>query len=197
MSYFYSILIQFSLILLLFGCTESNNSKSNDTHLAEPDEPVLQSNSFSHYFRNSNINYSYTEKTQTHDYSNNWDFDGDGKKDSIRFEGDNGSHLHFYLVVGLSSKSSPQYFDWIYTDTPLFHPEDSLPEKSTGYLGINFVVHDFNGDLLDDIFINVGDYGQGLPIKFEELGFHDSKIVLIFDRKSSKFIVREWWRESI
>lgn len=184
--------MRFSLILLLIGCIEPNNSKSNDSKLLEPDKLALQSNSFSHYFRKSNINYSYTEKTQTHDYSGNWDFDGDGKNDSIRFEGDNGAHLHFYLVIGLSSKSNPQYFDWIYTDTPLFHPEDSLPEKSTGYLGINFVVHDFNGDLIDDIFINVGDYHQGLPFKFEELGFNDSKIVLCYDKESSSFIPIEW-----
>lgn len=184
--------MKISLVLLLFGCTESNKSKPDDTQIPEPHNLESPSNSFSRHFKNSKIKYSYITESQTHDYSGNWDFDGDGKKDSIRFEGDNGAHLHFYLVVGLSSKPSLQYFEGIYTDDPFLQPFDSLPEKSTGYLDVNFVVHDFNGDLIDDIFINAGDYGEGLHIKFEELGFHDSKIVLSFDKVSSSFIVSEW-----
>ena len=181
-----------SLIIILFGCNQSNSSKPSKIEIKNPKSIDFVTNSYRESFKNSKIKYSYNEEDQTHDYSGNWDFDGDGKKDSIRFEGDNGSHLHFYLVVSLSSKSSAQYFDWIYTDDPFLQPVDSLPEKSTGYLGVNFVVHDFNDDLIDDIFINVGDYGQGLPLKFEELDFKDSKIVLTFGKKASSFNVSEW-----
>jgi hypothetical protein len=39
--------------------------------------------------------YSYIDSVQTHDYSGNWDLDGDGEKDGVYFIGNGGVHLFF------------------------------------------------------------------------------------------------------
>lgn len=64
------------------------------------------------------IIYSYDESTQTHNYSNNWDLDGDGQKDEIHFVGTGGAHLYYYLKVVLSSERKPRVFERIETDFP-------------------------------------------------------------------------------
>ncbi|MFK7783980.1 MAG: hypothetical protein AB8B56_02630 [Crocinitomicaceae bacterium] len=187
-------LVGVSIILLCLGCNQpaSNNSDKQPREEVEVDIIEVSPITYYDYLDTINIKYSHIQKTNTHDYSENWDFDGDGKKDSIRFESDGGAHLQFFLVISLSSESHPQYFDWIFTDDPLLQPLDSLPETSAEYTSTNFVVSDFNGDERNDIYINVGNYGESLPDNFEKLGLNDSKIVLFYDKKSSSFIAKEW-----
>ena len=74
---------------------------------------------------NAPINYNYYETCNTHNYSNNWDFDLDGKKDSLYFIGTGGAHLYYYLKIVLSSDNQPREFSFIETDFPVFTHIDS------------------------------------------------------------------------
>lgn len=76
----------FFLIFLSIGLGCATSKKTN--------QDEMPSNSFENRFKNTAINYTYFEESQTHDYSGNWDFDRDGKFDTLQFIGDNGAHLY-------------------------------------------------------------------------------------------------------
>ncbi len=191
MTHFKAIFIG-TFLLFLVACSTPETDKTKPEQVIDPELPT---NSLSGYFKNSKINYSFNEKTETHDYSGNWDIDGDGKKDSIRFVGNGGAHLQFSLVVKASSKSIADSFEWIYTDNPLLEPYHELIKRANESSIPNFVIHDFNNDKIDDIFVNVGIYGQGLPPEFEKRELKDGCLVLTFDQSSASFHVRQWKKQ--
>ena len=63
-------------------------------------------------------------------------------------------------------------------------------------MGKHFVIHDFNKDNVNDVFVNVGNYGQGLPYRFEELGLKTREIILHYDQKTKKLVAEEWQKFS-
>lgn len=191
MTHFKAIFLGYFL-LTLHACSTPETDKTKPQKVIDPELP---SNSFSGNFKNSKTNYSYNEKTETHDYSGNWDIDGDGKKDSVRFVGNGGAHLQFSLVVKVSSTSSAESFEWIYSDYPLLETYHELIKRANESSIPNFVIHDFNNDKIDDIFVNVGNYGQGLPPEFEKRGLKDGRLVLTFDQSSASFRVRQWKKQ--
>ena len=62
------------------------------------------------------LKYSYDSSGQTHDYSGNWDFDGDKKSDSLYFIGNGGAHLYFHLRLILSSEGIVRDFQYLVSD---------------------------------------------------------------------------------
>jgi len=135
-----------------------SDSIFKDTHPA---------NSYKTWFDSTKISieYSYMESTQTHNYSGNWDFDGDYKSDSLYFIGTGGAHLYFYLRIILSSDNKVRNFPFIELDMPLlgsiidlkktnFYPPPVLPQ---------FVVDKFPSPsdpygFIDKIYIHVEEY---------------------------------------
>ena len=102
----------------------------------------LPSNSFQDHYRKSNpaLIYSYDTTTQTHNYSDNWDFDHDGLKDEVYFCGTGGAHLYYFLKVVLSSNKSGQKFDFIQTDFPCLIATDTtaLQNSPSGFRVVDF-----------------------------------------------------------
>lgn len=183
---------------MLFSCEESNqNNLVRTQSIEEPDDTELPSNSFSDHFVDSDIKYQYVDETETHDYSGNWDFDNDGTEDSIQFVGNGGAHLYFSLVVKLSSDSENQKFEWLSTDFPLLQAVDSLEKyEESEFSLVNFVVSDFNGDQIDDIFIRL-DRTSSVPEKFNHLDAENRKFIISFDQKLNELIVngyQENWK---
>jgi hypothetical protein len=84
---------------------------------------------------NPSLKYKYDNLTQTHNYSDNWDLDKDGKVDQLFFVGTGGAHLYFYLRVVLSSDNKTRDLDFIQSDDPVLPPDtetkkqDYIPEK--------------------------------------------------------------------
>jgi hypothetical protein len=108
---------------------------------------------------NPKINYSYDNENQIHNYSNNWDFDLDGKTDEIYFIGTGGVHLYYFLRIVLSHDKIVRNYPFIESDLPIL-PSDKEMENSD-YNPIkcftHFAVYDFDKNNIKDIFIRLDD----------------------------------------
>jgi hypothetical protein len=93
----------------------------------------IPSNSFDNDYRKSNptLTYSYDKISQTHNYSNNWDFDKDGIKDELYFVGTGGAHLYYFLKVILSTDKKSREFNFIQTDFPFLTATDTVNIEKT------------------------------------------------------------------
>jgi hypothetical protein len=109
------------------------------TVFSQQDDSVgIVSGTFEMGYKKSNptLRYRYDSVSQTHDYSDNWDFDKDGINDELYFIGTGGAHLYYYLKVVLSTDHKPRQFDFIQTDFPLLVATDTLDfkKRSSGFL---------------------------------------------------------------
>lgn len=118
--------------------------------------PVRPSNSFENDYRHTNppLVYSYDEVTQTHDYSNNWDFDRDGVNDEVYFGGTHGAHLYFSLKVVLSADHITREFDFIQTDFPYLTATDTVDIQKMAY---GFIVADIGENQTPSIIVRLDD----------------------------------------
>jgi hypothetical protein len=156
---------------------------------AQPSGIVLQQGNSCHsYFKNKKISirYSYRASTQTHDYSNNWDFDGDGKTDGLYFIGTGGAHLYFYLRIVLSSDKKKRNFSFLELDMPCL---GSIDELKNSKLYPNpafpqFVVDDFiskTNNKTDKIYLRL-DKHFNLPLKWKKRGINSSCLLLKYEK---------------
>ena len=74
--------------------------------------------------------YSYSDENQTHNYSGNFDFDGDLLNDSLYFVGNGGSHLYYFPRILLSSTKKSIDFEEINIEDPQYFPVSSLAALS-------------------------------------------------------------------
>jgi len=111
--------------------------------------------------------YSYDLTTKTHDYSGNWDLDGDGIKDSMFFIGSGNKDLDFSLRMRLSSEQFQiRDFPWIASDLPYLASYEYLQNNGVGKkTSPCFVVHDFDGSGVDELYID--NRASTLPIPEE------------------------------
>ena len=139
----------------------------------------VPSNSYEKIYKKkySNLNYSYNSYTQTHDYSNNWDFDGDGKKDKLFFIGDGGAHLYFHLQIWLSSDKKTYCFPFLAIDNPLLDKEVKLDSKGKPNTFQQFVVADFDTDKLPEIYINL-DKQSEIPNNWKKRGLTSHQVIV-------------------
>ncbi|HTO15953.1 MAG TPA: hypothetical protein VLZ83_09285 [Edaphocola sp.] len=120
------------------------------------DSLEIPSNSFEQRYHklNPTLIYSYDSISQTHNYSNNWDFDKDGIKDELYFVGTGGAHLYYFLKVVLSSDKKSREFNSILSDSPFLTATDTLNLDKT-LLG--FIVADLGTDLTPTIIVRLDD----------------------------------------
>ncbi|MDP2162166.1 MAG: VCBS repeat-containing protein [Flavobacterium sp.] len=138
--------------------------------LAQSDSIIeVPSNSFEKVYKTKypNLHYSYNDLSQTHDYSNNWDFDGDGKNDSLFFIGNGGVHLYFHLQLRLSSDRQTYDFPFLAIDFLNLFTELELDNEGMPNIIQQFVVADFDDDKLPEIYINL-DRQSKIPHKWEK-----------------------------
>ena len=101
---------------------------------------------------NPGIKYSYNKYSQIHDYSGNWDLDGDGVPDRILFIGEGGTHLYFHLMIILSSNIDlVNNYPWLAIDVPCLGNTNDLKTSEDAHPF--FVVDDFDGDGKKDIYL--------------------------------------------
>ena len=117
------------------------------------------SNSYLEQYQKTNpsLHYSYENEKQTHNYSNNWDFDGDNINDEVYFIGNGGAHLYYFLRIVLSSDKIFRNFNFLQLDLPVLPTEVELllrdynPETSAA----NFAVFDDGQDKTSDLFVRL------------------------------------------
>lgn len=150
-------------------------------------------NSFSELYKNTNIHYSYIESSQTHDYSGNWDFDGDGIADKLLFVGNGGVHLQFCPTFYLSGNDSVFSFPALPTDMPIYEP--SYPPK----LGFSTVVfHQGDGSDIPHIVLNVPARNELVMLSYNDF-FLDKGMktnncpVLTFSDGHSAILLEKFW----
>lgn len=178
------------IALVISSCAEKPSSSSKKTSV-NSDNFLVQAVTFENDFKNTNINYRYLHASQTHDYSNNWDFDGDGKNDEIKFIGMDGAHQYFYLSIKLSTEKETRTYPWIASDMPVLEDFKKLPDNSMAHVQQEFVVHDFNADGLPDIFVNSETYNRGDSLNLNKYGLTKGRVVLSYDTTKIDFMISE------
>jgi hypothetical protein len=172
--------LQLATVILMIGSMLSSQAQS---HMPLPNindscQPYFDKNKIK-------INYKYADLTQTHDYSGNWDFDGDLKTDELYFIGTGGAHLYFYLRVILSSDKKVRDFPFIGIDMPCVGTADEL-KKSSFYpppLFPQFVVDLFyvgKMGVTDKIYLHLDSYSE-IPKAWKKQGVTSNYVLLLYE----------------
>ena len=151
-------------------------------------------NSFEDMYRYSHprLIYSYDNTAQTHNYSGNWDFDGDGQKDSLVFRGNGAVHLYYYLDVVLSSSRDAGNFPALAFDEPYLGTVADLEQsgrEDTPCL-LQFIVRDFDQDGHMDLYLNFNPDFSRLPHAWKKQGIHSGPVILTY--KNKRWTVRQY-----
>ncbi|GLB48769.1 hypothetical protein [Neptunitalea lumnitzerae] len=152
------------LHLILFFITYTN-TYAQDTVNPLPTNPYesFYNDNFSH------LKFEYNDSLNILNLSNNWDFDGDGISDNLKFIGKGGVHLYFYLEVQLSTNNTLFKFKDLDTDMPYLGDVSELKSVKEDDLFPSFVISDFNGDGISDIYFNTSLSSNPLPQKRNRL----------------------------
>lgn len=139
------------------------------------------------------LHYRYIDSSQTHDYSGNWDMDGDGKADGICFMGNGGAHLYFHLRLILSSENRTQDFNWLTFDLPMPGQISDL-KNSNGKLPVmpQFIVADFDTDGRQDLYLCFDDHYTSIAARWKRRGVTSRYLLLSYKRK--KIVIRNFSR---
>ncbi len=153
-------------------------------------DTVPISNSCQSYFdsKKVSIHYSYSASNLTHDYSNNWDFDADGKTDELYFIGTGGAHLYFYLRIVLSSDKKVRNFPFLELDMPClgditqlrdakFYPPPVYPQ----FVVDNFQTGGLGDNANDKIYLHLDSYST-IPAEWKKRGVTSHYLLLQFDK---------------
>lgn len=128
--------------------------------------------------------YFYDSITQTHDYSGNWDLDGDEISDSLSFVGNGGAHLYFHLRLKISTELKARHFKYLVSDFPVL---DSIDHFKTVYgksrIYPVFVVHDFNNDGRMDIYFNTDINFAPIPKLLKQKGVTSRHLLISYEKK--------------
>ena len=157
--------------------------------------PDLQSDTYSNSFSSAyrkeypQLHYSYNDASQIHDYSGNWDLDGDGKNDSILFiGGTGGAHLYYHLKITVSGSDRSYEFPAFEIDFPYLDKSENICKDKSSYLYI-FAVSDFDHDGLKDIYLSF-DSQTPIPHNWKHKGITSHQIIIQY--KGKKVVVRNF-----
>lgn len=176
------------VVMLLSGMVPLGTCAQEVTSVSE-----AASNSFEKDYKRTNpaLIYTYDDAAQTHNYSGNWDLDGDGKKDSVLFAGNGAAHIYYYLKIILSSAVAdvnlPMLafdFPGLGTITALRSSDKTIPDLP------QFIVHDFDSDGLADIYLHFDPNFSQVPDTWRKKGIKSGPVILTY--KNSNWIVRNY-----
>lgn len=114
----------------------------------------------------------------SYNYSNTWDFDLDGRKDSLVFIGNGGAHTWYYPVLLLSSGQSFR-FRSIKLDRPYFVSGDVL-EKWGKNAGVQLVIDDLDKNGAPAIYLNFNNDWSSIPKAWKRQGVKTKYVVMHF-----------------
>jgi hypothetical protein len=178
-------LLMFLLVALTFNVALTTYAQT-DTIVLE-----LCGNSCQPYFDSNkiSIHYSYSISNQTHDYSNNWDFDGDEKKDSLYFIGTGGAHLYFYLRIVLSSDQKIRDFPFLQLDMPCYGNIKQLknfrvyPPPFPQFVVDDFITDSITDNANDKIYLHLdGNTFAEIRQKQKRQGITSSYLLLKYEK---------------
>jgi uncharacterized protein YxeA len=149
-------------------------------------------NSFEQQYKKSNpaINYRYDSAKQIHDYSNNWDFDADGKMDEVYFVGTGGAHLYYFLRIILSSDHIKRDYFFLESDLPMLPADGTLKEPAFNLITsfTQFYVFDYDKDNVNDIFLRLDTTAFEIGKKvLEKRGVKTQYVIISFKGKNVQF----------
>lgn len=146
------------------------------TNIFSQDADTL-SNSLNESIKESypTLSYTYFDSSQTHDYSNNWDLDGDGINDEVYFVGTGGAHVYYFLKVVLSTDQESREFSFVESDFPLLTGTDTINLDQTP---IGFVVAELGKSKTPSIIV-----------RLDNQSYHASKEILHEKNVTTKNIV--------
>jgi len=152
--------------------------------LAAQDHHVPNSYKETYDTRFPTLKYSYDSLSQTHNYSGNWDIDGDKKPDSLFFVGNGGAHLYFHLRLQLSSENKARDLSYLVSDFPVLDSIGHLKKVygKSPYYPV-FVVHDFNNDGMLEIYLNTDIKFAPIPAKWRRRGVTSRSILISYQKK--------------
>jgi hypothetical protein len=166
---------------LLFSC--KNDSSTLYVEIDDDDFFPSTSNriTFANRIIYPKLRHSYDEDLDTHDYSGNWDFDGDLRKDWLFLVGNGGAHLRYHPIIILSSKLHSNDYTAISIERPMFFDANKLPSNPNEISIMEFSVYDFNKDGYDDIYFQID------PLWFGNWSFESNKLILMYDTAKFDF----------
>jgi hypothetical protein len=136
-----------------------------------------------------NLKYMYNPETNTsnlsYDYSNKWDLDGDGQKDSLFFIGNGGAHTYFFLRIVLSNDNKLRDFSSIKIDMPIIS-DQNLPKESGKNSAVQFIPGDFDNNGTVDLYINFNNSFSRIPKEWKKKGIVSKYVIISFNAKSLK-----------
>jgi hypothetical protein len=150
--------------------------------------PSTPSNSCQQWIESHNmvLKYIYSDSAQIHDYSGNWDFDGDGEKDGLFFVGTGGAHLYYYLRVALSSNGSIHNFTFLELDMPCPAVMDkpgrehaALPERLPHFMVRKFPGKASGNNTTDKICMLLHEQAA-IPAEWRKRGLTSKHILVSF-----------------
>lgn len=131
-----------------------------------------------------NIKYMYNPETNTsnlsYDYSNKWDLDGDGQKDSLFFIGNGGAHTYFFLRIVLSNDHKVREFSSINIDMP-FISDQNLIKESGKKSAAQFIAADFDNNGTVDLYINFNNSFSRIPKEWKNKGVVSKYVIISFN----------------
>lgn len=162
-----SLLIFFLLFLKSAGAQQSF---PDSVYAKAPQAEYIQY-IYNPYTKSKNLSYNYSDI---------WDFDNDGKKDSLVFIGNGGAHTYFYLCVKFSNEKITRNFPGVQLDMPYLTAFKDTIKKTPA---IQFIVGDFDQNKTMDIYLNFNNDFSTIPIAWEKAGIKKKRVVLSFKNK--------------
>lgn len=178
--------ILLSLISGVFPLTSSAQLDSTQ-QLIPHDAASFESYNRKHH---PNLKYSYDIKRQIHNYSGNWDFDGDGECDSLYFIGNGGAHIYFYLCVVLSSEKKKRTYKSLCIDMPFLGSKNDIKPAITNPTLPQFVVADFDLDGKMEIYLNINNSFASIPSYWQKQGVKSKYLLL--DYRNGGMVLKNW-----
>ena len=127
--------------------------------------------------------------TQSYNYSNKWDFDGDKLNDSLFFIGNGGAHTYYYPLIILSSDGITRKFPTVEIDMPYFKTFEALKTWKRNP-SIQLVIDDFDGNGTHDIYLNFNNPFGHIPKDWNVSGVKTNYVLLKFITK--KLTVKDY-----
>ena len=173
-------------ILSLFGAATYAQTDTLDVESGMSFKSVYAKN-------NPTLKYSYNRYSYIHDYSGNWDIDGDGVPDKVLFLGNSGVHVYYHLVIILSTDDELRDFSWINIDMPVLGDASELAKLSDPC--VQFAVGDFEVRGKPQMYIGMDHSGRPVPDKWKKRGVNSLRLLLCYEH--GEIVVKNYKRRTL